>query len=420
MSNTIFTVAILGCGARGADVYGKRIYNRPSEYKITHICEINKDRLDEVKTRFNIPCENAYIDENEFFKEKRADLLLICTQDKDHVRQCIKALELGYNVLLEKPITGSREECLNLLKAQEKANKKVFVCHVLRYSPAFLKSKEILDSKVLGDIISIDAVEQVGYWHQAHSFVRGNWRNSKECVPMILAKCCHDLDYLQYFAQSKCKSVSSVGDLTFFKEENAPEGSTKMCIDCPYQDTCDYSAKTLYYTNWKNSESNWITNIMMRCKERTEENILNELKTNPYGRCVFRCDNDVVDHQFTLMTFENGIKANLLMTAFTQRGGRIITFYCTHGQLILNEEEGLIKIKPFGKPTELIEISTLVDHGSGHGGGDDGLINSLYGMLTGQTSETTSLKASIESHLMGIAAEESRVQGGKLVFVHEK
>lgn len=415
----IYTVAILGCGARGSDTYGSRIFKRENEFKITHICEINPQRLKDVKERFSIADENAYLDENEFFKEKRADLLLICTQDKDHVRQCLKALELGYDVLLEKPITGSKEECRKLLEAQEKANRKVIVCHVLRYAPAFLKSKEILDSNRLGTLVAIDAIEQVCYWHQAHSFVRGNWRNSDECVPMILAKCCHDLDYLQYFASSPCETVSSVGSLSFFKEENAPEGSTKMCIDCKYQDTCEYSAKKLYYTDWKENPRNWITNIMMRCKEKTDENILKELKTNPYGRCVFRCDNNVVDHQFTLMAFENGVKANLLMTAFTQRGGRIITFYCTHGQLILNEEEGLIKVKPFGKPTELIEISSLIDQGSGHGGGDDCLVASLYGMLNGTSKASTSLKESIESHLMGIAAEESRINNGQLIYVHK-
>ena len=420
MSNKILTVAILGCGSRGGDVYGRRIFNRPSEFKITHLCEINKDRLDDIKNRFSVLDENTYTSEEEFFKEKRADLLLICTQDKDHVRECLKALELGYDILLEKPITASREECLSLLAAQEKANRKVIVCHVLRYAPAFIKAKEILDSSVLGRLVTIEAVEQVAYWHQAHSFVRGNWRNSDECVPMILAKCCHDLDYIQYYASSPCTSVSSIGDLTFFKEENAPEGSTKMCIDCKYQDTCPYSAKTLYYTDWvENKGTGWINGVMMRGKERTEENTLKELKTNPYGRCVFRCDNNVVDHQVTQMTFENGVKASLIMTAFTQKGGRIITFYCTYGQLILNEEEGLLKVKPFGKETQLIEISSLVDQGSGHGGGDDCLINSLYGMLNGTSKASTSLKESIESHLMGIAAEESRIQNGKLVYVHK-
>ncbi len=418
MSNKIYTVAILGCGSRGADTYGSRAFRKPDEFKITDLCEISPVRLQAVSERFGIDKEHCFTDENEFFKTKRADVLFICTQDKDHVRQCLKALELGYDVLLEKPITGSREECIKLLEMQEKTKRKVFVCHVLRYSPAFLKSKEVLDSGILGRLVAIDAVEQVAYWHQAHSFVRGNWRNSKECVPMILAKCCHDLDYLQYFAESKCESVSSVGDLTFFKEENAPEGSTKMCIDCKYQDTCEYSAKSLYYEDYLKNPGNWITKIMMRNKEITPENVLKELHTNPYGRCVFRCDNDVVDHQFTLMTFENGIKANLLMTAFTQKGGRIITFYCTDGQLILNEEEGLLKIKRFGKPTELIEISSLIDHGAGHGGGDDGLMNTLHSMLDGEYNKGTSLKESIESHLMGIASEESRLKGGALVYVH--
>lgn len=418
MSNKIYTVAILGCGSRGADTYGSRAMRKPDEFKITDLCEISPIRLEEIRQRYSLENEHCFTDENEFFKTRRADVIFICTQDKDHVRQCLKAMELGYDILLEKPITASRDECLKLLEVQERTKCKVFVCHVLRYSPAFLKSKEILDSNELGRLVAIDAVEQVAYWHQAHSFVRGNWRNSDECVPMILAKCCHDLDYLQYYAGSKCTSVSSVGDLTFFKEENAPKDSAKMCIDCKYKDTCVYSAKTLYYDDYIKNPGNWITKVMMRNKELTPENVLKELHTNPYGRCVFRCDNNVVDHQFTLMNFENGVKANLLMTAFTQKGGRVITFYCTHGQLILNEEEGLLKVKKFGKPTELIEISSLIDHGSGHGGGDDGLMNTLHSMLDGEFTKGTSLKESIESHLMGIASEESRLKGGALVYVH--
>lgn len=416
----IYTFSILGCGARGADTYGKRLFKNKERFKIESICDVDVPRLKDIQQRFEIEDNKVFNDENEFFKEKRSDLLLICTQDKDHVRQCLKALELGYDVLLEKPITGSRKECYQLLEAQEKANKKVFVCHVLRYSPAFLKVKELLSSGSFGKLVSINAVEQVAFHHQAHSFVRGNWRNSNECVPMILAKCCHDLDYIQYYAESSCLSVSSVGDLTFFKEENAPEGSTKMCIDCPHKDTCVYSAKRIYHDAWvSNPNGNWYVTIMMRGKEKTSENILEALKTSPYGRCVFRCDNNVVDHQFTQMTFANGVKASLLMTAFTKNGGRIITFYCTLGQIVLNEEKGIIEVKKFGTETETIEISSLVDHGSGHGGGDDGLVFALPSLLDGTNQKGTSLKESIESHLMGIAAEESRLKGGELVYVHE-
>lgn len=275
---------------------------------------------------------------------------------------------------------------------------------------------------VAGKLVEIQALEQVAYWHYAHSYTRGNWRNYRVAAPMILAKCCHDLDLLQWYAKSACDTVSSVGALTFFKEENTPEGAAKRCTDCRYEQTCPYSAVKYYIESWKRAgcpENIWPINILTQDFPLTEEKILQALKTGNYGRCVFACDNDVVDHQHVSMTFTNGVNATLTMMAFTQDCGRVMRFFGTYGEIVLDEQKNVIEVGIFGKERENISINKLVEGGYGHGGGDTGLVEELYRVLTGESNNPTSLAASVESHLMGIRAEESMRCGGQRLKVHK-
>ena len=421
MKNRIFTVAIIGVGARGGDTYGPLIYAKKDKFKIVALCDLKKDRLDRFGEEFKVPENARFQCEDEFFKEKRADLLLVATQDQDHVGHCLKGFALGYDIMTEKPLTDKKEECEALLAAQKKSGRKALVCHVLRYAPAFIKVRELLDKGVIGRLVAIDALERVGSWHQAHSYVRGNWRTTKHAAPMILAKCCHDLDLLQYYAKSKCTSVSSVGECTFFNAQNMPAGGAKRCVDCAVEKDCPYSAKHIYLTLWKKKgspEDLWPFNVIAPAP-LTEEKLMKAVQEGPYGRCVFACDNDVVDHQQTMITFENGVKATLTMTGFTYGGGRRISFYGTMGEMILDEKEGKIFIGRYELDPEYIDISELAEKGYAHGGGDNGLINSLYDMLCGNAAEVTSFEASVESHLIGICAEESREKGGELIYVHK-
>lgn len=419
--NKIFTVAIIGVGARGADAYGWLIHEAKDKFNIVSLCDLRQERLDRFSKEFEVPVNACFTDEKEFFKEKRADILLIATPDDHHVKHCLKGFALGYDIMMEKPITDNKEECDAVLAAQKKAGKKALVCHVLRYAPAFLKTAELLDGGEIGKLVAINALERVGFAHQTHSYVRGNWRTTKTAAPMILAKCCHDLDLLQFYAKSPCKSVSSVGDLVYFKEENAPEGSAARCMDCQYADTCASSAKLHYLNHWETlgkPEDRWPFNIICNAPV-TKEKLLKAVTEGPYGRCVFRCDNDVVDHQFTQMTFENGVKASLLMTAYTALGGRRIHFHGTKGELVLDEMENTIRLHKYGQDAEIIPLANLNEKGYGHGGGDAGLVNKLYDVMSGNETAATSLEASVESHLMGICAEQSRLQGGALVYVHK-
>lgn len=418
-----FTVAIIGCGSRGAEAYGRAMLEQKDKFKITALFDIRTDKIEKYSEVFKVDKQNLFTDEQEFFKQRRADVLIIASLDNDHVRQCEKALALGYDVLLEKPITGSEDECDRLLSAHKKYGGKIVVCHVLRYAPAYIKVKEILDSGVCGKLVMIDSIEQVCYWHQAHSFVRGNWRNSEESSPMILQKCCHDLDLLQYYASSKCDRISSIGDLRHFKKQNKPEGCADRCTDCKYVDTCVYSAESIYIGNWKSvgsPENCWPYNAITTASPLTEESIREAIKTGPYGRCVYACDNDVVDNQIVTMFFENGVTANLRMTAFTAGGGRIMRFFCTHGEIELRDVENRVYIRKFNQPEEVVDVSALLSEGGhSHAGGDNGLINEFYNVLCGDEEAPTRLESSVESHLMAIRAEESRKNGGILLKIRK-
>ena len=417
-----FTVAIIGCGSRGAEAYGRLMFEQKDKFEIVSICDTDQKKLDKYGEVFLVPQENRFLSEEAFFEKRRADALVLATMDNDHVRQGIRALELGYDILLEKPITGSEEECEKLLAAYRKCGRKVMVCHVLRYAPAYVKVKELLDKKVCGELVMIDSIEQVCYWHQAHSFVRGNWRNSVETSPMILQKCCHDLDLLQYYASSRCDSLSSIGDLKHFRAACKPEGAADRCTDCKYVKDCVYSAESIYVGNWKSvgsPDNCWPYNAITTAYPLTEQAIREAIEKGPYGRCVYACDNDVVDHQIVAMTFENGVKANLRMTAFTAGGGRVMHFYCTHGQIDLEDATNTLFVRRFNEPEEKIDVNALLaEGGHNHGGGDGGIIKNFYAILNGEENAPTRLESSVESHLMAFKAEESRKSGGKLVKVH--
>ncbi len=417
-----FTVAVIGCGSRGC-VYGNCMYGRKDKFELSCVCDTDQVKLSNAKKTWGLKGEQLFIDENEFLKEKRADVLVIATQDRDHVRMCQRALELGYHVLLEKPISPLKDELYLLLGTHEKYGGEVVVCHVLRYAPAFLKIKEILDDNVIGKLIKIESIEQVSYWHQAHSFVRGNWRNDIETSPMIMQKCCHDFDLMQYYVSSKCDTVYSVGDLRFFKKENQPNGAADRCYDCKFVNECPYSAERLYIERWKaegSPEFGWPYNVVDSTMPNTEESLRNAYKNGPYGRCVFACDNNVVDNQSVEMHFENGVNVSLTMTAFTEKMGRKMTFHGSLGEIIFDDSAKTLTVTRFGGEKIEYSVDELLKDADtlGHGGGDARLVDDFYNILVSGAPAGTSLESSVESHLIALAAEKSR-KTGKIVTVHE-
>ena len=415
------TVSIIGLGGRGGEAYGRYIITQKDKFKITHICDINYVRLDKYGELFDVPKEHRFDEEEKFFQEKLSDVLFITTQDKMHIRMAKKALLLGYDIVLEKPISDDPQELKELSELAHKTGRMIMVCHVLRYTAAMRKLKEIINSGAIGKLVSLDHTENVVYWHEAHSYVRGNWRNRKVAAPMIMAKCCHDLDLIQDFVGGRCKSVASMGSLAYFKPEFKPEGAADRCIHCKYIDTCTYSAKKIYIDMWKECGKPiniFPFNLITDAYPTTEEALLESITTSPYGRCVFACDNDVVDNQTVIMQFENGVTATLKMEAFVKQGGRDIRFFGTDGELELREHEGTIALKKYLGEDTVWKISDLTDDLEGHGGGDHRMIDELYEIMTGQNSQVaTSIDESIESHYMALAAEESRLNGGQLIEI---
>lgn len=414
--NKTITVSILGTGQRGANSYGRIMSAMPDKFKIVSLCDLDREKLHKYKRIFGVSDENVFDNDDEFFAKKRSDLLIISTWDDSHVALAKRAIPLGYKILLEKPISDKRDELIELRELAKKHDTFVMVCHVLRYTWANRTIMEVLRSGRLGKLIHIDHTEQIAFWHFAHSYTRGNWRNTAFSAPMIMAKSCHDLDLLQQYASAKCKSLSSVGDLTWFKRENAPEGSADRCVDCKYCESCPYSAKFRYIDLWKTDKKPqcWPYDVLS-VEPLTEEILEKAIKDGQYGRCVYRCDNNVVDHQSVQMQFENGITATFNVTAFTKNMGRIAIFRFSEGELLYEEEKGTIVEKPF-RGENVVHSITDVKDVMGHGGGDGGIVNALYAVLAGEKSEAdTSLENSIESHLMAIAAEDSRLADGKLV-----
>jgi predicted dehydrogenase len=344
---------------------------------------------------------------------KLAEVMIVATQDNFHYGHCQGALKLGYNVLLEKPISTTAEQVLEIDSLARQMNKRVMVCFVLRFAAFYRKVKEIIDSGTLGELVSIQANEGVMPWHQAHSFVRGHWSVSSKSSPMILSKCCHDTDIVHWLAGRRCHRIASFGSLEFFRAERAPAGAPLRCTDdCPVGSTCDYNA--LRYTTDKRTP--WLGMVYDRAAEATTDEIIEWLKTSPWGRCVYRCDNDVVDRQVLAMDFEAGVTGTFTMTAF--ENGRHIEVYGTRGVLKGGETyrhhlgAHLIFFPHEGDP---VRYTVQAEDGGYelHGGGDAGLVSALYDEMTkppGVPLEA-GLDSTVHSHMITFAAEEARMTG---------
>lgn len=413
-------VAILGLGSRGATTYGDYLITL-NDVKISAICDIDKDKLNFYQNKYHVEKKDCFLNSEDFFKAgKLADILIIATMDQDHYSQAMKALDLKYHLLLEKPIALNLKQCLDIENKALKNNLYVVVCHVLRYSLFYKKIKEIVNSKILGNIININTTENVGYWHQAHSFVRGNWNNSNKTSPMILQKCCHDFDILNWIIDKKPLNVSSFGSLSLFKKENAPKDSSNYCYDCKIQNNCPYNAVKYYVDSIKNDKDlGWPYDVVVL--NPTKDKVLAAIKNGPYGRCVYKCDNNVVDHQIVNIQYEDNITVTHTMCAFSKDCYRDIKIFATRGDLIANTLNNTIIYHTFVDNKEfVIDVSKLTNDLSGHMGGDKLMINELLKLINKETSQLdSSIEKSVLSHVIAFAAEESRINKGVVINLNE-
>lgn len=399
------TAIVLGAGNRGS-VYAGFAKAYPEMLQVVAVAEPRADRRNILAGDLNVPESGRFASWQELLaKPRMADCAFVCTLDDDHTAPAIRAMELGYHVLLEKPMSNTEEECRRIVDTANQTGRTLAVCHVLRYTPFYMTLKNLIDQGQVGQVTAINQIENVGYWHQAHSFVRGNWRTVRETSPMILQKSCHDMDILLWLMGKDCRRVQSFGSLGHFTPENAPAGAPQRCLDgCPHADTCPYYAPALYMDMRR---TGWPVDVITT--DLSEEGRRKALEEGPYGRCVYHCDNDVVDRQVVNLEFDGGAVATFTMTAFSADFSRQLKIFGTQGQITADMGTQEIILHRFGEEKKTIP---MLEDGekSGHGGGDYGILRDFLHILRNGGESRTSAGISLQSHLICFAAEKSRKQ----------
>jgi predicted dehydrogenase len=406
---SVVKLAVIGSGSRGQR-YASYAKENPQKAQVVAVAEPCESRRERMAKEYNIPENRVFTTWQDLAKEgKIADAVIISTQDSMHKGPAIAFAEKGYHILLEKPMAPSEDDCKQIADAAVRSGVIFSVCHVMRYTVYTQKLKELIQSGVIGEIVSIQHLESVGYWHQAHSYVRGNWRNESLSSSMLLAKSCHDLDWIQYIVGSRCVGISSFGNLKHFIKENKPAGAGLRCLECSCESACPYSAKKIYIKERaEQGYFGWPVDVLT--DDLTVEGVMAALETGPYGRCVYECDNDVVDHQVVNMLFENNVTSVFTMTAFAEARDRITRVFGTEGEIYGDGSQ--IRIYDF-----LTEQTKIVDTGisdgtilTGHGGGDEKIMKSFIAAVDeGDHSKIlSSAQESLETHMMVFAAEKAR------------
>lgn len=403
---------LIGGGDRG-NSYLKYLDLHPEKFKLVAIAEPVESKREYLGDKYAVPAEMRFASYEKLLEmDKIADVAMICTQDKMHFEPAMMAIDKKYDLLLEKPIAPTPEECYKIAESAKRNGVKVLVCHVLRYTPFYKAIKNFISEGKLGKIINVSHIEGVGNVHMSHSFVRGNWRREDESAPMILAKCCHDTDLIQWLMDMTCTEVQSIGMRSYFCSENMPEGAPKRCTDgCPHKDTCFYYAPEVYKIN--TGEVQHFRAIVANKFDPTDEEVDEALKTSPYGRCVFQCDNDVVDHQIVNMQFGDNTIVTLTMSAFN-KGGRISTIMGTNGELRADMEDQSVEFYDFEtrNTTQIFRPDVALDQSiaGGHGGGDMGIMSDLYDYIAenNPSNSISGADVSCMSHLICFAAEKAR------------
>jgi len=405
------SLIVIGAGSRGT-TYARFAAEFPERAKVVGVAEPRDAYRNNLVEAHEIPADSIFTDWKQAAARPRfADAVIIATQDRMHVEPAMAFADLGYDILLEKPMAPDAEGCRQIVDAAKANDIILGVCHVLRYTAFTRKLKSLIGEGVIGDVVGLQRLEPVGFWHMAHSFVRGNWHNEAASGPMLLTKSCHDIDWVHYIMGVPCEAVSSFGSLKHFRAEEAPEGAAARCLECPVEPDCAYSAMRFYLEALRRGHTGWPVNILT--PEPSEESVSAALATGPYGRCVYALDNDVVDHQVVSINFEGGRTATFTMMAFTKMGHRETSIFGTKGQL--TGDGRYIHLYDFLTDqtttfdTEATDSSIL----GGHGGGDFGLVDSFVRAVAEQNPSLilSGPDETLASHLLVFAAEQARKEG---------
>ncbi len=404
---------VIGAGNRG-NTYARYATIHPDEMRMVGVSDILKNRRDAFAINYKIEDKNIFKTWEDVFKiPKFADVVIISTPDRLHYGAFMKAIAMGYHILVEKPMAVTQENCEGMRDAQKRAGTVVAVCHVLRYTPYFRKLKKVIASGNIGDIVSINHLEPVGYWHMAHSYVRGNWRNIELSSPIILAKSSHDLDILRWLIDKPCTSLSASGSLVQFKSSKAPIGSTMRCTEgCAVEKECPYSALKLYLDM---KRSGWPVSVIT--DDLTYEGRLKAIREGQYGRCVYHCDNNQPDHMVMNISFGEDIHASFTMSGFTAAGeGRHTRIMGTMGEIVGDMYKAEVRNFRTGTVESISINEGEMTAGGGHGGGDYSLVRDFLQAVDKNDPSlvVSGIADSVESHVMAFRAESSRLNGGRV------
>ncbi|MHA1822119.1 MAG: Gfo/Idh/MocA family protein [Promethearchaeota archaeon] len=452
--------AMIGAGLRGRDSYGRYALKYPDRLKFVAVAEPDEVKRRVFQKQHNISDDLAFSSWQDMLSSRtnlpdEVQVIFVCTPDRMHYEPAMRVIGLGFGLVLEKPIAPTLEECKNIEELAREKNAFVQICHPLRFTHFFLKLKEIIDSGRIGKIIHYDHSENVSYWHFGHSFVRGPYKNKGSSSPLILAKTCHDLDIIHWLMGEKAEIVESFGELTFYKEENAPPDAPLRCTDgCPYEKTCPWYAPRLYieaeplirigtevdsklikhlaefiikHRNFAKKLSKIIKPLkkVVQWDEFPATHITTDfsdeakwkaLQEGPYGLCIFKCHNDVVDHQVVNIKFPSGRTAILQVHGLSEHEGREIRIFGTKGTIrgYFRGYGEKIEVTDFRyRKTEVVYKSSI-NVESAHGGGDKGLMDAFtsywLGEKTKEEAGITDISSAMESHYMAFAIEDSRVE----------
>lgn len=429
MENRPITAIIVGAGHRSF-VYSELAKTNPEMLKIVGVADPNPIRRKKAMDYFGFKEDMCFENAEELAKKRKlADTVINGTMDEQHLETAVPLLNAGYDMLLEKPFAPNEEEMRQIVNCAKKNNSKVMICHVLRYTPFYYAIKERIVNGEIGDIINIQTTEHVSYHHLSTSYIRGKWANSDKChTSMLLAKCCHDLDIIMWMmSETKPKQISSFGGKFQFKPENAPKEAGTICMkDCPLVDTCVYSTKRLYIDH-PDRWAFYVWDALEGKKNVTIEDKIALMKSdNPYARCIYKCDNNVVDHQSVLINFESGATGTHNMVGGSAEPRREIHIIGTKGEIFGNFEESkftVLKIDPSPdahneecdvEEVDLRVTGDMVGAYGGHGGGDERLAADFVKFIRGEKPSLacTSIFDSVAGHLSVYLADKSRENGG--------
>jgi predicted dehydrogenase len=405
------TAVVIGAGLRGREVYGRYALEHPEALRVVGVAEPDPARRAAFAAAHALAPDAVCADWRPLLTgPRRAELAVVATGDSLHVPPALAALAAGYHLLLEKPIAPDPADCVRVVEAAERAGRMLQIGHVLRYTPFYAAAREVVASGRIGRVVALELREGVATWHMTHSFVRGKFRNRAIAAPFLLAKSCHDLDLLVWLAGAPARRVASFGALSGYAAQRAPEGAPERCTDgCPVQERCPHDAQRFYLSPDDALAAGWPWSDLGVDPSRAARR--RALEVGPYGRCVYRCDNDVLDHQVVCVDFEGGATGSFGVHGHATSEGRSLRVAGSAGELWGALEEGRLQVSThgaFGREELRFEASAL-----GHYGGDRGLLDHFLGAIARGAPDAVlaSGRVALESHLLGFAAERARERG---------